>query len=87
MLYYLFVNVLSLLMFALDKRQAVNNGWRIPERHLLLCAVAGGWPAGFIAMQVFRHKRRKTAFLLRWILALLIHLVIVMAYLRMALFS
>lgn len=59
--------VLSVIAFAaygIDKGQAVRSGRRIPEKHLHLLAIFGGWPGALIGQRVFRHKTRKTRFLI-----------------------
>ncbi|MBR7781319.1 DUF1294 domain-containing protein [Undibacterium luofuense] len=76
--YALALNVLTYGLFALDKRQAVRNAWRVPERHLLLAVLLGGWAGAMLAMRICRHKRKKTSFLLRFALALIVHLLIIM---------
>lgn len=72
------VNALTYGLFALDKRQAVRKAWRVPERHLLVAVMLGGWVGALLAMRICRHKRKKTAFLLQFVLALVLHLLIIM---------
>ncbi len=72
LVYLLVINVVSLAMFGLDKHRARTRGWRIPESTLHLVGLAGGFPAGLLAMQLFRHKRRKKSFfLVYWGVALI----------------
>ena len=55
--YYLAgVNLLTFIVYGLDKYKAKDNHWRIPEATLLILAVLGGSPAALMAMRVFRHK-------------------------------
>jgi len=56
------VNVWTFAVFGLDKWRAVNGGWRIPERVLLLLALLGGWPGAKAAQIWFGHKTRKQPF-------------------------
>lgn len=49
-------------MFWLDKKNASNGSWRIPERTLLFMAAAGGSAGALIGMVVCRHKTQKPAF-------------------------
>lgn len=60
--YGVFANLLTYAAFALDKRRAVEGGWRIPERTLLLLAALGGWPAAKLAQHRLRHMTRKQPF-------------------------
>lgn len=70
--YLVFVNVLTYLLYWVDKSQAEQQGYRISEGTLLLLAIAGGSPAAFLACHKLRHKTRKQPFrtLLYLILAL-----------------
>lgn len=68
-LYGLF-SALALLAHGLDKLAARRGGRRVPEATLHLIALAGGWPGSLLAMRLFRHKRRKRAFVaLTWLIA------------------
>lgn len=60
---YLFViNVLAFGIYAIDKRRATYNKWRIPEAVLLGLAVIGGAYGAGTAMLLFRHKTQHMAF-------------------------
>lgn len=45
-----------------DKYAAQQGRWRISEDTLHLWSLAGGWPGGWVAQQVLRHKSRKPSF-------------------------
>ncbi|MHA6326256.1 DUF1294 domain-containing protein [Roseivivax sp. CAU 1753] len=60
------VNLLSWLLFFVDKRRSVRGDWRIPEKTLISVAVLGGWPAAKLAQRRLRHKTRKQPF--GWVL-------------------
>lgn len=55
--------VLALAAYAIDKRRAIRNTRRTPERTLHTLALLGGWPGALLAMRLFKHKRRKAAFM------------------------
>jgi uncharacterized membrane protein YsdA (DUF1294 family) len=59
---YGLMSLITFTRFGLDKRAAIKQRRRTPERTLHLHALLGGWPGALIAMQVFRHKRRKPSF-------------------------
>ena len=61
-LYLAGMNVLTFLLFGIDKRRARRNEWRIAERTLFLCSIAGGSVGAFIGMYYFHHKTKKWAF-------------------------
>lgn len=56
------VSLITWVVFGLDKRAARRGARRIPERRLHQLSLAGGWPGALVAMQVFKHKRRKRPF-------------------------
>ena len=58
----LFINVVSFIVYGIDKLKAVNGWWRIPERVLLGAAVIGGSAGAYLGMMLFRHKTRKPLF-------------------------
>ena len=56
------VNVVALLLYGYDKRQAVVGGFRIPEVVLHCAALSGGSPGAALGQMLFRHKTRKRRF-------------------------
>lgn len=56
------VNLAAFIIMGIDKRRAVRNRWRIPERVLILFCVPFSAAGGLIGMHVFRHKTRKIKF-------------------------
>lgn len=56
------VNLLTFLVYAIDKSAAQNGQWRTKESHLHLLSLAGGWPGAWFAQQWLRHKSRKVEF-------------------------
>ena len=65
----------TFVAYGVDKRRAVRGGWRIPERTLHWMELAGGWPGALAGQAVFRHKRRKVAFMVVFAGIAMIHLV------------
>lgn len=63
MIFYLgVINVLSFLIYGLDKLKAKYHKWRISEKTLLLLAILGGAYGSYFAMILFHHKTRKPLF-------------------------
>lgn len=61
---FLLLNLVSFLLFGLDKWKAMHGRWRIPESTLLLSAALGGSTGAFLGMKMFHHKTRKAKFYL-----------------------
>lgn len=60
--YLLGLNIITLLLFGVDKLKAKKNYYRIPERVLIIFCFAGGGVGGFLGMYLFNHKVRKWYF-------------------------
>ena len=61
---YAVVNVLSFVLYGIDKRRAKKNRWRIRESTLLGITWLMGGVGAWLGMRVFRHKTKHTAFIL-----------------------
>ena len=61
-LYLIGINVITLLVYGLDKWKAKRDAWRISESMLLLLAAAGGSVGALLGMQIFRHKTKHVKF-------------------------
>jgi uncharacterized membrane protein YsdA (DUF1294 family) len=55
---------ISFVTYGFDKRRAGSGGRRVRERTLHLLAFSGGWPGALLAQRHFRHKTKKTPFLI-----------------------
>ncbi len=62
--YLIIINVVTFLMFGIDKYKAIKNKWRIKEATLLGCSFIGGAIGGMMGMYTFRHKTQKLYFFL-----------------------
>ena len=57
LLYYLIViNVVTFLVYGIDKWKAQQSKWRIPEATLLLLAIIGGSVGAWLGMKTWHHK-------------------------------
>ena len=57
--YILVVNMLTFIVYGVDKGKARRGRWRVPEATLLGLAALGGSVGAWLAMQLFRHKTQK----------------------------
>ncbi len=64
MYYLIIINIAAWIMYGLDKWEAKSGAWRIPERTLLLTALAGGSVGALAGMLLFHHKTRKPKFMI-----------------------
>ena len=64
MYYLIVVNLLTWIIYGIDKWKAKRRAWRIPERTLLLLVAAGGCTGALAGMLMFRHKTRKLKFMI-----------------------
>lgn len=72
-IYLVFMNLLTFLLYGIDKWKAKGDKWRISERTLLLTALIGGSMGALIGMQVFRHKTQHWKFRILVPLFLILH--------------
>ena len=61
-LYLAAINVVTFLVYGLDKWKAKQGAWRIKESTLLLLAAVGGSVGALLGMQTFRHKTKHLQF-------------------------
>ena len=59
-------NLVVFVAYAYDKWQAKRDGWRVPERNLLVMAVLLGGPGALLAILFLRHKSSPKKSYFRW---------------------
>ena len=52
------INLITFLLYGVDKILAINSARRIPEKTLLGISITCGGVGGLLAMLIFRHKTR-----------------------------
>lgn len=67
------ISLITYTTYASDKRRARTNAWRIPEAHLHLLELCGGWPGAWLAQQRLRHKCSKRSYQFVFWLIILTH--------------
>jgi uncharacterized membrane protein YsdA (DUF1294 family) len=76
-IYVIIIALMSLITFALyaiDKKRAIKNQWRIKEKVLLLCSFLFGSVGGMFALYGLRHKNRHWYFVAVNFISLIIHI-------------
>ena len=56
------LNLLTFVLFGIDKAKARTGAWRVAESTLLMLAFLGGTLGAYAGRAVFRHKTRKQPF-------------------------
>lgn len=79
-IYLAIINIAALVVMGIDKYYAVRHRWRIPERTLFLMAILGGSIGSVVGMVVFWHKVRKGVFLIGLPVIMIVHLVLLFAF-------
>ena len=79
------LNILTFIVYGIDKCRAAHNRWRIPEASLLGLAVIGGSLGALIGMKVWHHKTKHKKFVFGLPAILIAQLVIIMVLGRIVL--
>ena len=80
-IYLIIINVIAFLAMYIDKRKAQKNKRRIPEKTLFTLVALGGGIGGILGMYLFRHKTKKTRFVIGFPSILIFEVLIVIAIL------
>ena len=62
LVYLLIINIITFLAMYIDKKRAKWGKWRIKEITLFMFVLLGGGIGGILGMKLFRHKTKKTIF-------------------------
>ena len=61
-IWFAVINVVTLIVFARDKKHARKGERRVPEFTLFMLTILGGFIGALCGMDIFRHKTRKWYF-------------------------
>lgn len=56
LIYLAAINIVTFILYGIDKMKAKKSMWRIPEATLLWFAAAGGSIGAILGMKVWHHK-------------------------------
>ena len=79
---FIFINTLTFIVYGLDKWFAFKKYQRISERELHTLALIGGFLGATLSMAIFSHKTRKSLFLIKHILIILVWIGVIIFYLK-----
>lgn len=80
-IYLILINLITFLAMYIDKRKAKKGKRRIPEKTLFILVGLGGGMGGILGMYLFRHKTKKTRFVIGFPAILIFEALVVIAIL------
>ena len=78
--YLVLINVITFIVYGIDKLKAKKGRWRIPESTLLLLAIIGGSIGAWYGVKVWHHKTLHKKFTYGIPLILAVQLVLFFIY-------
>ena len=75
--YLLGINILTIIVYGLDKSLARRRMYRVSEYSLIILAIFGGGIGALIGMRLFHHKTKKKLFWIVNILSSIIWLIMI----------
>ena len=80
-IYLLAINLIAFLAMWLDKYKAKRGKWRTQEKTLFTLVALGGGIGGITGMYAFRHKTKKTRFIIGFPLIIIMQIILVIVVL------
>ena len=77
LIYLVAINLITFVTMYVDKRKAKWGKWRIKESTLFTLVFLGGGIGGIAGMYLFRHKTKKTRFVIGFPLILITEVICV----------
>ena len=71
LIYLVAINLITFVTMYVDKKKAIWGKWRIKESTLFTLVFLGGGIGGIAGMYLFRHKTKKTRFVIGFPLILI----------------
>ena len=60
--YLIIINIVTFLVYGIDKWKAKKSLWRVRENSLLMLAILGGSIGAWLGMKVWHHKTQHKKF-------------------------
>ena len=80
LIYFIFVNIVAFIVYSFDKFRSRVRASRVSEKNLHLLSLLGGFLGASLSMVLFRHKIKKTSFLLKHLFIILLWIGVVVLY-------
>ncbi|MGV0921940.1 DUF1294 domain-containing protein [Empedobacter falsenii] len=77
LLTFILINLIAFFLFKIDKNKAIKGQNRISEFTLCSVTLVGGTIGSILAMQIYRHKTKKTSFILKILIIVMIQIFII----------
>lgn len=81
-IYFIVINIGTFLVMLEDKKRAINQRFRIPEKVLFLLTILGGSLGILAAMRFIRHKSNKNSFKITIALIFMLQISLLYIYLK-----
>ena len=78
-IYLLVINVITFFAMWLDKYKAKRGKWRTQEKTLFTLVALGGGIGGIAGMYIFRHKTKKSRFIVGFPLIIIMQILLLIA--------
>lgn len=78
-LYLLFINLLTFIIYGIDKFKSIQNNksiMRISESTLLLFTFIGGVIGAGLSMVLFKHKIKKLSFVVKFVVIVVFQIIV-----------
>lgn len=79
-IYLLAINFITFVAMYIDKKKAKKGKWRTKESTLFTLVLLGGGVGGIAGMYLFKHKNRKTRFVIGFPAILIIEIICVIVF-------
>ena len=80
--YFILINLITFIVFYMDKQKALKSQYRTSERILLFMVLLGGLLGALTAIYRFRHKNKKQSFMFSLVAAGIIHIALIFTLLN-----
>ncbi len=82
LIYFLSINLISVLVCIWDKQKAKKGGWRVPEKTLFVLCLLGGSVGMYLCMKTIRHKTKHKRFMIGIPLIIIFQAIIGLIFLK-----
>ena len=63
-IYLIVINIVSFVLYGIDKKRAIKHQYRIAEKYLLFLSIVGGCLGSLFGIMFFHHKNKHLKFVI-----------------------